>query len=82
MVYDPVKPTTGGQMTLDQYFCNKPRGAKLALAKQLGISKTWMSLVISGRKVPSPELSHAIERLTGGKVKRATLRPDLFGDIK
>ena len=69
-------------MTLSEFFEAKPRGAKLAMAKKLGVSKTWLSLVISGRKVPSPELSGAIERYTRGLVKRTTLRPDIFGELK
>jgi len=69
-------------MTLSEFFEAKPRGAKIAMAKKLGVSKTWLSLVISGRKVPSPELSGAIERYTRGLVKRTTLRPDIFGELK
>ena len=69
-------------MTLIEFFENKPRGAKLAKATKLGVSKTWMSLIISGRALASPELSGAIERYTKGQVKRATLRPDIFGDLK
>ena len=69
-------------MTLIEYFESKPRGAKLAMATKLGVSKTWMSLIISGRKLASPELSGAIERYTKGQVKRAVLRPDIFGDLK
>lgn len=69
-------------MTLSEFFETKPRGAKLAMARRLGISKTWMSLIISGRQMPSPVLSVAIERYTKGQVKRTTLRPDIFGEIK
>jgi len=69
-------------MTLSEFFEAKPRGAKIAMAKKLGVSKTWLSLVISGRQVPSPELSGAIERYTKGLVKRTTLRPDIFGELK
>jgi len=69
-------------MTLDEFFCTKPRGSKIEMAKAIGVSKTWMSLVISGRQLASPELSLAIERYTKGQVKRKTLRPDIFGDIK
>jgi hypothetical protein len=68
-------------MTLAEYFENAPRGAKTALALKLGISKTWMSLLVSGREVPSPELCMAIERATKGRVKRAVMRPDIFGGI-
>ena len=69
-------------MTLSEFFETKPRGAKLAMATKLGVSKTWMSLVISGRALASPELCGAIERYTKGQVKRKTLRPDIFGDLK
>jgi len=68
-------------MTLEEFFRNKPRGAKVELARKVGISKTWMSLLTSGRQVPSAELSHSIERHTGGLVGRQDLRPDLFGKI-
>jgi DNA-binding transcriptional regulator YdaS (Cro superfamily) len=69
-------------MTLSEFFEAKPRGAKIAMAKKLGVSKTWLSLIISGRQVPSPELSGAIERYTKGMVKRTVLRPDIFGELK
>lgn len=69
-------------MNLQDYFADKKRGAKDALAKDLGISRTWMSLIISGREVCSPELALEIERLTSGAVTRKDLRPDLFGEIK
>lgn len=69
-------------MTLTEFFKDKPRGAKIAMARKLGLSKTWMSLIISGRALASPELCGAIERFTKGQVPRTTLRPDIFGDLK
>jgi DNA-binding transcriptional regulator YdaS (Cro superfamily) len=69
-------------MTLDEYFADKPRGAKVALANKLGVSKTWMSLLVSGREQPSAGLALMIEKFTKGAVTRKTLRPDLFGEIK
>lgn len=68
-------------MTLQEYFAGKPHGSKVELANALGVSKTWMSLLISGQKVPSPELALEVERLTNGQVKRVDLRPDLFGEV-
>lgn len=68
-------------MTLREYFADKKRGAKDGLAKELGISRTWMSQLISGREVCSPELAVEIERLTNGAVTRKDLRPDLFGEV-
>ena len=69
-------------MTLEEYFRDKPRGAKIELARKLGISKTWMSLMVSSRVVPSPALALMIEKFTKGAVTRKALRPDLFGEIK
>jgi DNA-binding transcriptional regulator YdaS (Cro superfamily) len=66
-------------MTLQEYFSEQPYGAKAALARDLRISKTWLSGIISGRELPSAALCLEIERLTG--VLRETLRPDLFGEI-
>lgn len=69
-------------MTLLEYFEGKPRGAKVALARAVGISKTWMALIIHGRALASPELARDIEKATNGKVKRKDLRPDVFGGVK
>jgi DNA-binding transcriptional regulator YdaS (Cro superfamily) len=69
-------------MTLQEYFEGKPYGSKAEMAKALGVTKTWMTQVISGRTVPSPELALEIERITNGKVLRVDLRPDIFGEIK
>jgi DNA-binding transcriptional regulator YdaS (Cro superfamily) len=66
-------------MTLQTYFSSRPYGAKAALARDLGITKTWLSMVISGRALPSAGLCFEIERRTG--VSRVTLRPDLFGEV-
>jgi DNA-binding transcriptional regulator YdaS (Cro superfamily) len=68
-------------MTLQDYFKDNTRGAKDALSKELGISRTWMSQLIQGRQVCSPELAVEIERLTVGAVTRKDLRPDLFGEV-
>lgn len=69
-------------MTLQEYFGDKPYGSKAEMAKALGVSKTWMALIINGLRVPSPELALEIERLTDGKVRRIDLRPDIFGEVK
>lgn len=68
-------------MTLQEYFNDKKRGSKDALARELGITRTWMSQLINGRQVCSPELAVEIERLTAGAVTRKDLRPDLFGEV-
>jgi DNA-binding transcriptional regulator YdaS (Cro superfamily) len=67
-------------MKLRMYFSTLPRGSKLAMSHTLGITKTWLSLLINGSKKPSAKLAIAIEKYTDGVVKRKDLRPDLFGD--
>jgi DNA-binding transcriptional regulator YdaS (Cro superfamily) len=49
------------------------------MASDLKISNTWLSLVISGRKLPSPTLAIEISQYTKGKVTKKSLRPDIFG---
>jgi len=66
-------------MTLTEYFADKPRGSKTKMAKELNLSKTWLSLVINNRVRPSIEVTFAICKYTKGKVSRKVLRPDVFG---
>ena len=65
-------------MNLKEFFNGKPHGAKAEMAAAIGITRTWMSLIISDREKPSVELAIAIEKYTKGKVKRKVLRPDIF----
>lgn len=65
-------------MTLKEWFAKQPRGAKTAMANAVNVSKTWLSLVISGHKLPSAMLAVAISAHTKGKVPRKVLRPDIF----
>jgi len=65
-------------MKLQEFFKGKPHGTKAKMAATLGITRTWMSLIISDREKPSVELAIAIEKYTKGKVKRKVLRPDIF----
>ena len=71
----PIRKTT---MTLSEYFSTEPRGAKLEMAEHLGITPTWLSLLMSGRKRASPLLCVKIEEATQQLVTRKELRPDLF----
>lgn len=68
-------------MTLAEYFATLPRGAKSDMAREIGISQTWMALLIAGTHVPSAEVCVGIERYTNGAVTRKELRPDLFGEL-
>ena len=69
-------------MTLKQYFLDKPRGAKAAMAEAMGVSRTWVALIISGARMPGAELAVAIHKYTNGEVSKKELRPDLFGDMQ
>ena len=66
-------------MTLRDFFEKLPHGAKSTMASDLKISQTWLSLLISGRRLPSPTLAIAISQYTKGKVAKKSLRPDIFG---
>lgn len=72
----------GIAMTLEEFFEDKPRGSKITLARHLNITKQWMAAIITGRGLANAEVCAAIERYTKGKVLRATLRPDIFGELK
>lgn len=65
-------------MQLDQYLKDKPRGTTANLAAKLGITRTWMSLIVSRRRKPSPELAVLIEQFTEGAVTRKDLLPEIF----
>ena len=50
----------------------------MEMAEYLGITPTWLSLLMSGRKRASPLLAVKIEEATQKLVTREELRPDLF----
>ena len=78
LVESGVQATMRG-MTLQEYFSTEPRGAKIEMARHLGISVEWMSKMISGKAVISAALALKVEQATQGLVLRKDLRPDLFG---
>jgi DNA-binding transcriptional regulator YdaS (Cro superfamily) len=65
-------------MKLKDYFLEEPRGAKKEMAEFLGITATWMGLLINNRRKPSAYLARQIEKATQGLVTAHDLRPDLF----
>jgi DNA-binding transcriptional regulator YdaS (Cro superfamily) len=65
---------------LQIFFLTQERGAKTDLARIVGVSKTWISQIISGKMQPSAQLAIKIELATG--VPREKLRPDLFGGVQ
>jgi DNA-binding transcriptional regulator YdaS (Cro superfamily) len=50
----------------------------MLFAEEIGITQTWLSLLISKVRTPSPLLARRIQKATKGKVKAKELRPDLF----
>jgi DNA-binding transcriptional regulator YdaS (Cro superfamily) len=75
---EPKIQATINRMNLQQYFSEEPRGAKIEMARHLGITAEWMSKLIAQKVKPSPVLARALETATGGLVTREDLRPDLF----
>mgnify|MGYP002478029317 CR=1 FL=1 len=66
-------------MKLQEYFFDGAVwGARGEMAEYLGISLTWMSLLIHERRTASAALAVKIEKATQGLVTRKDLRPDLF----
>ena len=65
-------------MNLKQYFKDEPYGAKKEMADFLGITPTWLVLLIKKSRRPSPELAKKIQKATQGLVTAKDLRPDLF----
>jgi hypothetical protein len=49
------------------------------MAKELKITKTWLSLVLNNKFKPSPVLAMAIQEYTREAVKAKDLRPDIWG---
>lgn len=66
-------------MNLKQYFKGEPIGAKKEMAEYLGITQTWLSLLLHGKRLPSVALAKKIEAATQRLVKAKELRPDIFG---
>lgn len=63
---------------MKQYFKDEPHGAKKEMAEYLGITQTWLGLLIKREKQPSAMLAKKIEKATQGLVTAKELRPDLF----
>jgi DNA-binding transcriptional regulator YdaS (Cro superfamily) len=66
-------------MNLKQFFKNEPYGSKKLMAEKLGITPTWLGLLMRKARRPSPELANKIEKATKGLVTAKELRPDIFG---
>jgi len=55
-------------MTLKEYFTSQQRGAKADLCRDVGITKTWLSLIINKKRVPGKALAIVISMYTDNKV--------------
>jgi hypothetical protein len=60
-------------MTLEEYFKDKPRGAKTEMCRTLGITKSWLSLIIGGKKPAGRSLAILIAMYTDDEVSAAEL---------
>ena len=65
-------------MTLKEYFEEEPIGAVNEMAEYLGISSTWLSLIIHSHKKPSRKLAMKIIDATQGLVTIKELFPEFF----
>lgn len=66
-------------MSLREWLKSQGRGSQQKLAQKIGVSETWMSLLVNNRVPCSPALATAIHQATEGQVTRLELRPDIFG---
>lgn len=56
-------------------------GTQRKLAEAMGVSFQAVSFWLTGARRVSAECAVKIEAITNGQVKRAELRPDLFGPL-
>jgi DNA-binding transcriptional regulator YdaS (Cro superfamily) len=55
-------------------------GSQAKLAEGIGMSQQGVSFLLTRAKNVSVEVAVAIDRYTKGKISKAALRPDIFGD--
>lgn len=61
-------------MNLRQYLAQANR-SQSEFARQIGVSRSYLSEIASGAKLPSLTVAAAIERETGGKVSAMSFIP-------
>lgn len=69
-------------MDLRQWVDTECGGNAARGARRLGVTRQAMHQWMTGAELVAPSRALEIERLTGGKVTRPDLRPDLFGGLK
>jgi DNA-binding transcriptional regulator YdaS (Cro superfamily) len=60
----------------------KKAGSQAELAKRLGLSQQGVSYLLNQATRVSGETAVAIDRFTGGEVRKEDLRPDIFGSSR
>ena len=55
-------------MTLKEYFATQPRGVQMNLCRDIGITKTWLSLLVNKKRRPSKHLALVISMYTDNVV--------------
>lgn len=63
-------------MDLKSYLDNLPRGGMTEFSASMGVSKSYLSQLASGRAPISPQRCVQIEKISGGAVSRRDLRDD------
>lgn len=66
-------------MKLTKHFSSKPRGYRTEFAKKIGVSKSFLSQIETGRAKAPIEIAKKIEEITNQQVKKSELRPDVWG---
>ena len=56
-------------------------GSQTELAKALGCSQSYVSMVMAGQRRFSYKLALKAEEITDGKIKKTDLRPDIWGEL-
>nr|WP_242650091.1 helix-turn-helix domain-containing protein [Rodentibacter trehalosifermentans] len=67
------------KLKLKNYLANRPRGFKADFARKIGISKSFLRQIETGQSRIPIYLAKKIEIVTDKAVKKAELRPDVWG---
>ena len=50
------------------------------VSQAAGTTYSYFIQIAGGHSLPSPRLARALERASGGRMTRLSLRPDIYGD--
>lgn len=68
-------------MTLNEYVESLGRGGQVTLASALGCSPGLVWQWLNGKRPVSGKMARKIECISEGRVKKAHLCPDLYGEV-